>query len=59
MRPSSKFVLAVTVLGAVGSWLLAAHAWSDLLTPNSVGGLFGSVASVVMAGLHVTPNPKE
>jgi len=39
-----------TILGAVGSWIFSLPNWSHAITTQAVGGLIGSVVSVVLAG---------
>lgn len=48
-------VLIVTLLGAVGSWLLTSSSrnWVDLTSPASIGGLFAAVSSVTLAAFGV------
>lgn len=50
---SNKFVLILTVLGALGGIIVAAPSWESLLTPNAVGGFLLAIASTVGAAYGV------
>jgi hypothetical protein len=53
MKPSSQFVLLVTLLGGVGGWLIAAPTWVSLTTPTAIGGLLVILASTLGAAFGV------
>lgn len=57
MKPSSRLVFALAVMGVIGGWFIGFQHWSDMAAPQAIGGLFVSMASVLGAalGVHTTP----
>lgn len=53
MKPSSNFVLVVSVLGAVGGWAVTLNVWAAATTPAAVGGLMLVLASTLSAAYGV------
>lgn len=49
----SHLVLAITIMGAVGSWVITLPSWHAALTTANVGALILAVVSVVGAAIGV------
>lgn len=53
MKVSSKIILVITVLGALGGWFIGFKAYADMMSPQAIGGLFMIMSSTIGAALGV------
>lgn len=57
MKSTSKIVFVLSIMGVIGGWFIGFQHWGDMATPQAVGGLFVSMASVLGAALGVHTSP--
>ena len=56
MDNKSIFILAVSVLGAIGAWMLTLQGWAGASEPVAIGGLLVGIASVLGGAFGVSRN---
>jgi hypothetical protein len=59
MKPKSIIILVLSVLFAIGGWMIILPTWPAALLPQNMGGLLMILVSIAASALGVTIIKKE